>query len=48
MLVGSLTAVFLASIVLRARNRVYKKLSDLETVDEDLDGIPDVFQGDRR
>ncbi|CAB4761143.1 unannotated protein [freshwater metagenome] len=47
-LVGSLTAVALASIVLKARDRVYQRLNELETVDEDRDGIPDVFQGDRR
>lgn len=48
-LVGSLTAALLASVLLRARNRVYKRLTELETVDEDLDGVPDVFQtGDRK
>lgn len=46
-LVGSLVAATLASVVLRARNRVYKKISDLETVDEDRDGVPDVFETDR-
>ncbi|WP_367280161.1 Na+/H+ antiporter NhaA [Nocardioides sp.] len=47
-LVGSMTAVALASIVLKARDRVYQRLNELETVDEDLDGIPDVFQRERR
>lgn len=48
-LVGSLLAVALASMVLKARDRVYKRLNELETVDEDLDGVPDVFQtGDRK
>lgn len=47
-LVGSLTAVLLASIILRARNRVYRKITEEEERDEDLDGIPDVFQQDGR
>ena len=43
-LVGSLLAVLLASIVLRARNRVYKSLWEAEQVDKDHDDIPDVYQ----
>ena len=43
-LVGSLVAVLLASIVLRARNRVYKAMWDAEQVDKDRDDIPDVYQ----
>lgn len=43
-LVGSLLAVLLASIVLRARNRVYKSLWETEQVDKDHDDIPDVYQ----
>ncbi|MEP7737464.1 Na+/H+ antiporter NhaA [Nocardioides sp. 31GB23] len=43
-LVGSLVAVLLASIVLRARNRVYKSMWDAEQVDKDRDDIPDVYQ----
>ena len=37
-------AAVLATIVLRARNRVYKKLEEDENVDADDDGIPDVYQ----
>lgn len=48
-LVGSLASVVLAAIVLRARNRVYRRLTELEERDDDLDGIPDVYQrGDER
>ncbi|TIC83318.1 Na+/H+ antiporter NhaA [Nocardioides sp. GY 10127] len=48
-LVGSIVAALLASVVLRARNRVYRKLYELEQVDADHDDIPDVFQtGDGR
>jgi NhaA family Na+:H+ antiporter len=43
-LVGSLTAAALASVVLRARNRVYRKLCEAETLDADRDGVPDVFE----
>lgn len=43
-LVGSLTAALAASVVLRVRNRAYRKIAELETVDADHDGIPDVYQ----
>lgn len=43
-LVGSLTAALLASVILRARNRVYRRITVEEERDSDLDGIPDVFQ----
>ena len=45
-LVGSLIAALLATIVLRARNRVYKKLCAFETADDDADGIPNVYESD--
>ncbi|XBO45674.1 Na+/H+ antiporter NhaA [Pedococcus sp. KACC 23699] len=43
-LVGSLVAAALATIVLRTRNRVYRRLEELESRDDDGDGIPDAFQ----
>lgn len=43
-LFGSLLAAILASVVLRARNKVYRRIAEEESVDEDHDGIPDVFQ----
>ena len=43
-LAGSLLSAVLASLVLRARNRVYRRLADLETRDEDGDGVPDCFE----
>ncbi|ANH37986.1 Na(+)/H(+) antiporter NhaA [Nocardioides dokdonensis FR1436] len=43
-LIGSALAVVLATIVLRSRNRVYKKLWEAEQVDTDRDDIPDVYQ----
>jgi Na+:H+ antiporter, NhaA family len=43
-LLGSLTAATLASVVLRMRNQVYRRIADLEARDSDADGIPDVFE----
>jgi Na+:H+ antiporter, NhaA family len=40
---ASVAAAILASIVLRARNRVYRRIWELETVDADGDGVPDVY-----
>jgi NhaA family Na+:H+ antiporter len=47
-LLGSLLATLLAAVVLRARNRVYRRMCEAETVDADADGIPDVYQRDGR
>ncbi|MDZ5619201.1 Na+/H+ antiporter NhaA [Nocardioides bizhenqiangii] len=46
-IVGSLVAALLAAVVLRARNRVYRRLCELEAQDSDHDGVPDVFLEDR-
>ncbi|ABS03590.1 Na+/H+ antiporter NhaA [Kineococcus radiotolerans SRS30216 = ATCC BAA-149] len=46
-LTGSLLAAALAAVVLRARNRVYRRLHEAERVDEDADGVPDVYQAPR-
>ncbi|POH60652.1 Na+/H+ antiporter NhaA [Arthrobacter glacialis] len=43
-LAGSVLAALLASVVLRSRNRHYRKVAELEELDDDHDGIPDVFQ----
>jgi NhaA family Na+:H+ antiporter len=45
-LAGSLTAALLAGLVLRLRNRTYRRLREAETVDRGHDGIPDVYQPD--
>lgn len=42
-LVGSVTAAVLGSLILSRRNKHYKALAEKETVDADEDGIPDVF-----
>ncbi|MDM2653689.1 Na+/H+ antiporter NhaA [Mycobacteroides abscessus] len=49
-LAGSLTSAAVASVVLRLRNRVYRRIEAKETLDADHDGVPDVFgsaPGDR-
>ena len=43
-LTGTLTAALLASIVLRARNRTYRRIAERETRDQNQDGIPDIYQ----
>ena len=46
-LTGSVLAALLAAVVLRARNRHYRAVFELETADADHDGVPDV-PGDSR
>ncbi|MDQ0868190.1 NhaA family Na+:H+ antiporter [Arthrobacter sp. V1I9] len=43
-LTASLLAALLATAVLRARNRQYRAAEEVEKVDADEDGIPDVYQ----
>ncbi|MER5780615.1 Na+/H+ antiporter NhaA [Streptomyces mobaraensis] len=45
-LVGSLIAAVLASILLKLRDNKYKKLCAEEDRDEDQDGIPDIYEQD--
>ncbi|MFA4082307.1 Na+/H+ antiporter NhaA [Mycobacteroides salmoniphilum] len=42
-LAGSLTSAAVASVVLRLRNRTYRRIEAKETLDADHDGVPDVF-----
>jgi len=42
-LLGSLLAALLATVVLRLRSRAYQRLHAAEQVDDDHDGIPDVY-----
>ncbi|CAM3121970.1 Na(+)/H(+) antiporter NhaA [Arthrobacter ulcerisalmonis] len=44
-LAASLIAAILATLVLSTRNRQYRQAEELEKVDADQDGIPDVYQG---
>ncbi|MFF3857031.1 Na+/H+ antiporter NhaA [Micromonospora sp. NPDC002575] len=43
-LTGSLLAAGLATVILRARSRAYRRVHAAETVDRDRDGVPDVYQ----
>lgn len=43
-LTGSLVSALLAAVVLRARDRVYRRLWELESRDDDGDGVPDCFE----
>ena len=45
-LVGSLVATILATGVLRMRNRSYRRIVEVEELDLDADGVPDVYQED--
>jgi NhaA family Na+:H+ antiporter len=41
---GSLVAAVLATVVLRVRSRVYRRIEEAELLDSDRDGIPDRYQ----
>ena len=43
-LAGTLAAALLAAVVLRLRNRRYRRIHEEEQVDLDQDGIPDVYE----
>jgi Na+:H+ antiporter, NhaA family len=47
-LAGSLAAALLAAVVLRLRDRAYRRIRDAETLDRNHDGIPDVYTADAR
>jgi NhaA family Na+:H+ antiporter len=43
-LAGTLAASLLATVVLRLRNRRYRRIAEAEQIDADSDGVPDVYQ----
>jgi NhaA family Na+:H+ antiporter len=43
-LCGSLLAALLAAVLLKARNRVYRRMCEAEELDSDADGTPDVYE----
>ncbi|MET7452691.1 Na+/H+ antiporter NhaA [Streptomyces sp. NPDC005574] len=43
-LTGSLVAAVLATVVLKIRNAKYRRMCEAEERDEDLDGIPDIYE----
>ncbi|GIJ75450.1 Na(+)/H(+) antiporter NhaA [Virgisporangium ochraceum] len=46
-LLGSLLAAALAAVVLRLRNRRYRRIRVAEELDLDADGVPDVYRTDK-
>lgn len=42
-LVGSVVAGVLASVVLLSRNAAYRRIHEIETADADHDGVPDIY-----
>ncbi|GAA4513549.1 Na+/H+ antiporter NhaA [Nonomuraea ferruginea] len=46
-LAASVTAALLATVVLRLRNRAYRRIHEIETADLDQDGVPDVYEPDQ-
>ncbi|KJE25512.1 sodium/proton antiporter, NhaA family [Frankia torreyi] len=46
-LAASVIAALLATMVLRLRNRVYARIHQLETADDDHDGVPDIYRAAR-
>ncbi|MFF0014539.1 Na+/H+ antiporter NhaA [Streptomyces sp. NPDC005374] len=45
-LLGSLIAATLATVLLKLRNAKYRRLYDAEERDDDLDGVPDIYEED--
>ncbi|MFI9611416.1 Na+/H+ antiporter NhaA [Streptomyces sp. NPDC052023] len=45
-LAGSLTAALIATVLLKIRNAKYRRLCEAEDRDDDLDGIPDIYEDD--
>ena len=43
-LTGSLAAAVVAAVILRVRNRTYRRIYEAENVDSDGDAIPDLYQ----
>ena len=43
-IIGSLIAAILASVILRRRNAVYRQMEENESRDADGDGVPDYYQ----
>ena len=47
-LTGSITAALLAAVVLRVRDGRYRAIRAAEAADDNRDGVPDVYEDDRR
>ncbi len=47
-LTGSVLAGLVAGVIVKCRDRVYRRIAEAETLDADRDGVPDVYQVVRR
>lgn len=47
-LAGSLLSALLAAVILRLRDRAYRRLREEESIDRDHDGVPDVYEDGAR
>ncbi|MEU9280369.1 Na+/H+ antiporter NhaA [Streptomyces sp. NPDC048341] len=43
-LFGSLIAAVVAALLVKRSNKIYRRLWEAETLDEDADGVPDIYQ----
>lgn len=43
-LTGSVAASLLAALLLKARNRSYRRIEQAEAIDTDADGVPDIYE----
>lgn len=43
-LLGSLIAAAVAALLVKRRNKIYRRLWQAETRDDDADGVPDIYQ----
>ena len=41
---GSVVAALLAAVVLLSRNAAYRRIYQIETLDSDHDGVPDIYR----
>ncbi|MEV0600385.1 Na+/H+ antiporter NhaA [Streptomyces sp. NPDC050315] len=46
-LIGSLLAAAIAAVLLKRRDRIYRRLWEAENLDADADGIPDIYQDEQ-
>ncbi|HYO38945.1 MAG TPA: hypothetical protein VER39_04745 [Nocardioidaceae bacterium] len=44
MLTGSVLAGLVAAVIVKGRDRVYRRIAEAEAADADQDGVPDVYQ----
>ena len=45
-LIGSLASALAAAVLVKSRDRAYRRIAEREAVDSDADGVPDVYETD--